>query len=432
MLRHRLLAVPLVAAAAAALAMRIAPGTRSWVVVAVVAVAMSATAVALARSERRSLDRAAVRLERAAGSFHGHGAPADLERVVTAVEASTRRRQQAATEERRRVERLLDDLPPAILLFGDGGLAYANQAARAMFALTDQTAGSPLQVLGVPALAQAVAEAVDADREIELEVTRGDRWLHARASVTAPGEVAVVVTDVTAPRRIEAIRRDFVTNASHELKTPVAGMQALADSLATAVDRDPARARRMVGLLQRESTRLGQLVRDLLDLSRLEEPATEQSRRPLDVVEIVSAEIERLTPLAVARGVTVMWSAPAPLVVVGVPEDVRLIVANLLDNAVQYNRDDGLIEVAADSTAGGVMLTVRDTGIGIADAERERIFERFYRVDKARSRAAGGTGLGLAIVRHAVSRLGGTVTVDSVLGEGSVFRVVLPVEGSPT
>lgn len=335
---------------------------------------------------------------------------------------------------RARVERVLDNLPTAVLLFSAGGLAYANPVARVLFGLGRESADwSPLRVLGVDALAQAVHETCETGRTVEVEVRRDDRELLARASVTGEDEVALAVTDLTETRRVESIRRDFVTNASHELKTPVAGILALSDSLGFALERDPARARSMVTRLQKEAARLAQLVRELLDLARMEETLTqqEQGRRRVDLAGLVCDQAERLQALAAERQVVLSYDCARPAALIGVPEDLRVIVANLLENGIQHNRPGGTVHATAHRRGAEVVLEVTDTGLGIPESEQGRIFERFYRVDKGRSRAVGGTGLGLAIVRHATERHGGRVTVRSVPGEGSTFRVVLPVEGRP-
>jgi signal transduction histidine kinase len=332
--------------------------------------------------------------------------------------------------ERARVERLLDNLPVALLLFTGRGLSYANPAAQAVFEVGREARRTPLQVLGVEALAEAVTEAAEARRSVEVEVGRHERQLLANASVTAAGEVALVVTDLTESRRVEAMRRDFVANASHELKTPVAGIQALADSLKLAVGRDPDRAERMLERMEHEAGRLAQLVRELLDLSRLEETQPRLRRERVDLAAIATEQVQRLGRLAESRGVKLRTDRDDPAPLVGVPEDLRLIVANVVENAVRYTGEDGEVVVSVGRTAGQVRLEVVDDGVGIAEADKDRIFERFYRVDKARSREAGGTGLGLSLVRHAVERQGGSVSVDSVLGEGSRFRVDLPVGGA--
>ena len=433
-MRRALLLVPLVAAVSAVAAVRLPGGLAVAVVVAVVLGLGAALGLSVAIDQR--LDEITARVQRFA-----QGAPAQEEIAGSAswrrlaaeladVGTTLRQRYDDLAEERARGQRLLDSLPTAILLFDSDGLAYANPVAQELFAAPRQEARSPLQTLGVEALAEAVAEVRETGRSVDVEVEREDRHLTAHAAVTGEGVVALIVTDDTDARRLEAVRRDFVTNASHELKTPVAGMQALADSLGLAIDRDPDRARSMIGRLQAESSRLATLVRDLLDLARLEEDSAAQAgRQRVDFAEVVRTQAERLGPLAVRNGVKLRLHVNDTAPLVAVPADLRLIAANLLENALRYNRPGGSVDVRVERVDAHVVLEVEDNGIGIPESDRDRVFERFYRVDKARSRAAGGTGLGLSIVRHAIERHGGEITMRSVLGEGSAFRVVLPVEG---
>ena len=435
MLRRALWLVPL-AAAAAGVAGRFVD--QVWVAALIGgAVGLGVAAVVSVVLERR-LEELSVRVRRfAAGGeldrsgFGGSAAWRRLVAELTEVGASLQHRHNELTAERARVERLLDALPTAILLFDASGLAYANPVAQSLFGVGRQESRSPLRVLGVEGLANAVTEARETGRSVDVEVVRAERNLTAHASVTGEDVVALVVTDVTDSRRLEEVRRDFVTNASHELKTPVAGMQALAESLGLAIDRDPGRARSMIVRMQIEATRLGKLVRELLDLARLEEDAAAQAdHQRVDLTEVVQTQTERLRRVAEGRGVNLRFGRMDSAGLVAQPADMRLIAANLIENAVRYNRPGGYVEVRVLRRPPHVILEVEDNGLGIPDADLDRVFERFYRVDKARSRAAGGTGLGLSIVRHAAERHGGDVSVDSVLGEGSTFRVTLPVEGS--
>ena len=436
-----LLAVPVVAALAALLGVAVSDRPTAALVVAAGGGVL--VAAALARHTEGRISRLADQVQRftsgdTAVDFSDGVRSPQWQRLTSGLAtmaATLEHRLDDLVEERARVERLLDRLPLAVMLFAADGtqagesLAYANPAARALFGISDGGGRTPLQVVGVAGLADAVVEAHETGTTVEVEVVREDRELAGRASVTTAGEVVLVVSDLTEARRIEAIRRDFVINASHELKTPVAGIQALSESLALALRRDPERGHRMIERLQSEAARLAQLVRDLLDLARLEESLGGRARQRVDLASVVVEQAERVDPLASERGIDVRVDAPAEAPLVAVPEDLRLIAANLIDNAVQHNRDGGEVRVRVQRRSGDVVLEVADDGVGIPEADQDRIFERFYRVDKGRSRAAGGTGLGLAIVRHAVQRQGGSVSVSSVLGEGSTFRVVLPVEG---
>jgi signal transduction histidine kinase len=324
---------------------------------------------------------------------------------------------------------LLEQLTAPVLLFGNDGLDFANEAAREIFGIVGDAEGSPHDTLGHRGLAGAVVEALEGGTPVDVEVTVDGRVLEARAVPLGGHEVALLVTDLTETRRLEAMRRDFVVNASHELKTPAAAMQSLAESLALAVDQDPARARQMIGRLRAESERLSSLVRELLDLSRLEESAASRVAA-VDLAAVVRQQARHLAGLARDRGVSIHVDGPEQATVVGVPEDLRLVVANLLMNAIGYNRPGGEVHASVSKSDGSVLLEISDTGIGIAESDLGRIFERFYRVDRARSRSVGGTGLGLSIVRHAVQRQGGEIAVTSTPGEGSTFIVVLPVEGA--
>ncbi len=234
----------------------------------------------------------------------------------------------------------------------------------------------------------------------------------------------MVVRDVTESRRIEQVRRDFVANASHELKTPAASIQAAAETLHDAAQGDPAAVRRFAAQLDRDAQRLSRIVADLLDLSRLETGS--ELDRNIDLDAIVSDETGRFEAAARESGLTLVVDAGRCEVVRGSERDLSLLVRNLVDNAIRYTRPGGTIRIGLSSDDDTVRLTVADTGLGIPTKDLPRVFERFYRVDRARSRETGGTGLGLAIVKHVAENHGGSVDVTSELGRGSTFVVSLP------
>ena len=231
--------------------------------------------------------------------------------------------------------------------------------------------------------------------------------------------------------RLERVRTDFVANASHELKTPVAGIRLLSESIERAskdgdVDIIPVFTER----LNKESQRLQNLVTELLDLSRLENGGLGgRNKETCDLASVVSTSYETHVGKARLKGLEFVYDdgvGSDELCRVNLPPaDASLLVDNLLDNAINYT-DEGTVEVSLSCTDSKVTLSVRDTGIGIPTADQERIFERFYRVDKGHSREMGGTGLGLSLVRHAVERAKGVITLDSTLGKGSTFTVILP------
>ncbi len=316
---------------------------------------------------------------------------------------------------------------PALLFDAASRLQACNDAARELLRIpVDVGEVTVLQAVGSPTIADAVREARLGERPVGIDVERAGHEL--RVSVAPVGEeVLIIITDRTRERRVEELRRNFVVNASHELKTPVTSIQTLAEALAVTVRTDPARTATLVTQLGEEAERMARLLHDLLDLRRLEERGPLE-RVPVDLAELVRLAIAELLPRAEEVHVGVAVEAPDRAMVVGVPGDLEVIVKNLVGNALQYNRVGGSITVTIVPEDGMQTLTVCDTGIGIPRDDLQRIFERFYRVDTARSRETGGTGLGLSIVRHAVERHGGSVRVDSLLGEGTSFTVRLPVE----
>ncbi len=267
------------------------------------------------------------------------------------------------------------------------------------------------------------------EAELELAASRLGRVPEAVRARLAPvggsGHVALLVEDVTEARRVEAVRRDFVANVSHELKTPVGAMALLAEALQDASE-DPLAVRRFAGRVQHEAERLGRLVQELIDLARLQgaDPLPDPERVRVD--RVVAEAVDRTRTLAAARGITLVVGGERGLEVLGSEGQLITALANLLDNAVAYSPDRTRVAVAVRRREGAVEMSVTDQGIGISDRDLERVFERFYRADPARSRATGGTGLGLAIVKHVATNHGGEVDVWSVEGSGSTFTLRLP------
>ena len=244
------------------------------------------------------------------------------------------------------------------------------------------------------------------------------------------GHVALLIEDVTEPRRVDAARRDFVANVSHELKTPVGAMGLLAEALGDAAD-DAVAVRRFAGRLQREADRLGRLVQELIDLSRLQGADPLPEPEEVSVDRVVAEAVDRARTAAAAAGITIVRGGRSGLTVLGSEPQLVTAIGNLIDNAVHYSPDGTRVAVAARRTDDAVEISVTDQGIGIAEKDLERVFERFYRADPARSRATGGTGLGLAIVKHVATNHGGEVRVWSVEGSGSTFTLRLPVTARP-
>jgi signal transduction histidine kinase len=230
-------------------------------------------------------------------------------------------------------------------------------------------------------------------------------------------------------QRVNKIRRDFVANVSHELKTPATSLRLLAESLEETIDEDPVQARLFAAQLKKETGRLSQLINDLLDLTRLESQERVENPVPVDVRSVLMTVLARMRRAARKKNTTLQWKRfgkAAEYTVYGDETQLTSMFTNLVDNAVKYTPPGGQVEVTGGCEDSEVVIRVSDTGIGIPEGKLPRIFERFYRVDKARSKETGGTGLGLSIVKHVAENHGGRVTVESVLGEGSTFTVYLP------
>ena len=368
--------------------------------------------------------------------------PDDLRGLTNELGAITTRlrdRLDELTEERDRAGQILDALDDGVLLLdGAGRLLVANPAARSWFGLPDALRpGLPVQrVLGAPQVSALAEEAAEAGAPVVGTLTLvfpEPRTLTMRAFPLADrgptGRIVVTLTDITQRRRLEVLRRDFVANASHELKTPVAAVRVLAETLLTALPDDPEAGRRFAERIGREAERLDALTRDLLDLSRVERGTLDVE--PVDLVGLVKEVVGGYADLAEERRIKLHSELRPQLSMRGDRAQLGLLLSNLLDNALRYTPARGTVCVRLDGAESRAVIQVSDTGQGIPAGELSRVFERFYRVDKARARQTGGTGLGLAIVRHVAEAHGGTVRVDSELGRGSTFTVSLPVTGPP-
>lgn len=333
------------------------------------------------------------------------------------------RRVAASEEERQLLEQVLAVVRQGIVLVEeDDVIAYANPAARELIRVSER-----LQTLTPHAFQRMVREARSRHSVIQEDLEHGQPVRLLRVVATpfpSDGRVLLAVIDVTDVRRVEAVRRDFVAAASHELKTPVAAILASSHALQLALLNDDVAAQRFAGQVERSAGQLARLVTDLLDLSRLESLSGEAESVQLDAV--VAEEISRIRNIAEQAGLKVA-SELQPAVVMGSRADLGLAVRNLLDNAVRHTPAGGSVDIRMNGQNGDVAVEVSDTGEGIPRRELPRIFERFYRVDTARARATGGTGLGLAIVKHVVERHGGSVSAESELGVGSKFVLRLPV-----
>jgi two-component system, OmpR family, phosphate regulon sensor histidine kinase PhoR len=348
-----------------------------------------------------------------------------LARTVNRMRRDVEERIEAVRRERETREAILAALGEGVMLIDrEGAVLYRNRPADALLGPGLEEAGKLLP-LELRELVERARRQGTLPSHAEV-ITARDRTLQATTvPVSGEGQILLVLRDITHDRRVEAVRREFVSNASHELKTPVASIRALAETIAASMASDPEATERFVAQLENEAVRLSRIVSDLLDLSRLEAETGE--RVPIRFDDIVAEEVRRFEEPAREATLNLSVTRLDPAEVRGTAADLALLVRNLVANATQYTRPGGQVEVSLGVEGDAAILTVRDTGIGIPSRDQDRIFERFYRVDRARSRETGGTGLGLSIVKHVAENHGGTVHVQSELGRGSTFVVRIPL-----
>jgi len=344
-------------------------------------------------------------------------------------------RRTAATDaaERQRLETLSRSLSQSletlslgvIVVDHDGDVLSRNASADA---LVGARPGDALAARAVSDLLAAAQASGTRSRTIELYgPPRRTLDLSAVSLGDDPaGAVAVIIEDVSNRKRLDAVRRDFVANVSHELKTPVAALGLLAETLIGEADLSV--VQRLAERMNTEAFRVAAIIEDLLDLSRLEAEQSPVHER-VTVQAVVTQAVDQVRPAASLAGVTVeVAEVGSSWAVRGDRRQLVSALANLLENAVKYSNPGSKVDLLVRNENGSIELDVRDHGIGIPSRDLDRIFERFYRVDRGRGRDTGGTGLGLSIVRHVATNHGGDVEVDSHEGEGSVFRLRLPAE----
>ncbi len=339
------------------------------------------------------------------------------------------------TRDRARTSAILVAMDDGLLAVDHRGqVVLANSALRRILDADDPLGRHYLETIRQREVGQVIEDVLKTGERTALEVElRQVRRVFSLTGVAFPGAEGMphgaVLTfhDVTNRRRAERIRRDFVANASHELRTPLTSIRGFVEALEDGALAEPERAVRFLGKIRTHADRMAALVEDLLELSRLESgerPPQWEEVLPSEIVEDVVAS---LSGLAGRRSVSLTRSGQAAPALVTDADRLRRILENLVENAIKYTPEGGRVEVVAGpGAAGAAVLEVRDNGPGIATEHLPRIFERFYRVDKARSREMGGTGLGLAIVKHLAEGMGAAVTVVSELGRGTVFTVAVP------
>ena len=359
----------------------------------------------------------------------------ELARILNQTAGQLQERLAENIKDRARTEAILTAMEDGVLAVDHQGVVLlANETLRRGFGLRDAVGRHYLEVVRQREVSEMIEEILRSGErrtaEVEIRHRVGVYALTGAAFPGAEGEphgAVLTFRDVTERRRLEQVRRDFVANASHELRTPLTSIRGFVEALEDGAINDPATAQRFLGKIRTHAGRMGTLVEDLLALSRIESgegPAHFEQIRPAEIAREVVASF---SAQAESRSTTLIANDDGAPSVVSDEDRLRRILENLVDNALKYTPEGGHVEVKSSCGAGGAtVLEVRDDGPGIASEHLPRIFERFYRVDKARSRELGGTGLGLAIVRNLAESIGVTVAVASEPGQGTTFTVSIP------
>jgi two-component system, OmpR family, phosphate regulon sensor histidine kinase PhoR len=308
-----------------------------------------------------------------------------------------------------------------------------NSFARTLGARIPVQPGMPLvELVRDPGLREIIANVLASGERMEGRLTLPaakatfEVLAGPLAGSSTRGALAIL-HDVTELERLERVRKDFVANVSHELRTPLAAIRGYAETLLDGALEDQEHNRRFIEIIQAQATRLSNIASDLLTISELESNEGATQTQPVSIRAALESALRTVESSARLRGIQLLCGKIDDLKVLGNELRLEQVFVNLLDNAVKFNRPNGEVQVETRALNGSASITIGDTGIGIPSEDLPRIFERFYRVDKARSREMGGTGLGLSIVRHVIEQMDGTIKVDSRLGEGSEFTLTIPL-----
>ncbi|MBN2241614.1 MAG: PAS domain-containing protein [Acidobacteria bacterium] len=348
------------------------------------------------------------------------------------------------TEERNQSAAVLAGMEEGVAVVGrDQCIIYCNRAfCKAMDAADNGWSGRPvMELVRYPDLIAFIKKVLTVDGAIRSEVVVGSVKTRSFAVTAAPVRsegsttgAVLVLHDISEIRRLERARRDFIANISHEFKTPLTAIQGFAETLLGGAMEDTKNRKRFLEIIRDHALRLSRLTEDLLKLAQIEAGQLPCDARCISVAEIVNPCLDTARVRAERKNLVMKADFPDDLpLLFGDLHSYQEILENLLDNAVRYTSDGGVVKVRAAVRGNEIVLSVSDNGIGIPKVEQDRIFERFYRADAARSRESGGTGLGLSIVKHLVEAQGGRITVESEVGSGSTFNVILPIrkENSP-
>jgi len=363
----------------------------------------------------------------------------ELGEIATALQQMAeqlRERAELATREKDQLQAVLNGMVEGVLVIDSNQqILLGNQRLRAFFGMASELRGrTALEAIRHAELADVLKAAENTNEPVSqaIEVAHpAHRTLRVHAVRFPPGPAAragtvAVLHDVTELMQLEKMRREFVANASHELRTPLAAIHGFAETLLGNPSLDEADRRAYLEVIDRHSKRLGAIVADLLELSKIESRETRLELAAVDTTKLAETLLRDWGPRIEQKQLKVSLTSDRPGIAWADPQACEQILSNLLDNAIKYTEPGGSIALRIGGDERSVRIAVSDTGVGIPERDLARIFERFYRVDQARSRSQGGTGLGLAIVKHLVQSLGGAIQVESQLGRGSTFAFTLP------
>jgi two-component system phosphate regulon sensor histidine kinase PhoR len=369
---------------------------------------------------------------------HSNDETGDLAKALNDMADEINAKVKNISSEKAKLEAILSSMFEGIMLTNERGeILLLNPSIRKLFFIESSPEGrKPLEVIRNNAIQEIVDRVLHENREV----------ITQEVSISMPEQKTIMINgvpiikdnviegavfvfhDITELKRLEEIRKDFVANVSHELRTPISSIKGYAETLLDGKVDNENTVKEFLSIIYQDSNRLANLIDDLLDLSKIESGKMKLEFEPLEILPIINRCVNVLGKSAKDKSLSVKLDIPANLLkVLGDHKRLSQVFLNLLDNAIKYTPEGGSITVSAASKENIVQVDISDTGIGIAEKDLPRIFERFYRVDKARSRELGGTGLGLSIVKHIIQAHNGQVWVQSTLGQGSTFSFTIPI-----
>jgi two-component system phosphate regulon sensor histidine kinase PhoR len=334
-------------------------------------------------------------------------------------------------EKNAQLDSVVNSVQESILLVDkDNNILFANKKAHDLVQGANLKSQNINAVIRTRAISKLIKKCIENNKIVSCEMKTNRSILYVVACPVESGEsqqVLLTIKDITHMRKLENVRREFVSNVTHELKTPLTSISGFVETIKSNPDMDDETRNKFLEIIEIESDRLQNLINDILLLSEIENEPFATDVQDVDITKVVSDVEDILSPTAHEKGVEIVSSLDRDITIRANYNRIKQILMNLLDNAIKYNKKDGKVFIKANTNGDIATISVKDTGIGIPQDNLERLFERFYRVDKGRSRQMGGTGLGLSIVKHIVGMYNGDINITSTLGEGTEVTLKLPI-----